>query len=221
MHNQYLVRQADVLPFDKLEQEITVIGAGAIGSQVTMCLAKMGFQDLTVYDFDDVDEENINCQWFGPEDINKSKVHALMNHVNYMTGVEIKTVGNAYPSRQIKTHSGVLISSVDSMKARTEIFDYCLTNTDVGYFIDPRMSAEEGLIYFVDLGDETSIDNYKKTLYTDDEAVSEACTAKATMYCAMMLAGHVAKIVKDLAVGDKPPHTVQWNIRKDDYVSFH
>src|SRR6185295_15091851 len=51
-------RQLDLLPLDRLDVPVTVLGAGAVGSFVTLTLCKMGLRDLTVFDDDIVDVHN-------------------------------------------------------------------------------------------------------------------------------------------------------------------
>ena len=41
---------------------VTIIGAGATGSWLALMLAKLGIQDITVYDFDVVEEHNVPNQ---------------------------------------------------------------------------------------------------------------------------------------------------------------
>jgi molybdopterin/thiamine biosynthesis adenylyltransferase len=215
-----LVRQHDILPPDKTEKHVLVVGAGAIGSQVVMCLAKMGFKKIHVYDDDDVSEENISCQWYGPDDVGYKKVHALAENIYNMTGMNIVPMAERFSAEAPDNGYEIVISAVDSMKSRTDIFARARRFYKGGHFIDPRMSAEEGAIYTVNLMEEDQCEKYAKSLYTDEEGVAEACTAKATMYCSMLLSGQVAKTVKDIVVEDKPAKTVLWNIKKNDALFF-
>ena len=221
MKTTYLTRHQDILPTDKCGMEIAIVGAGAIGSQVTLCLAKMGFTDITVYDYDTVDEENMNCQWYGPEDIGFKKVDSLRDQVERMTGVTITTSDTKVGSDTgpLLGQPDLIICAVDSMEVRASLWA-AYQDSGVRHWVDPRMGAEEGLLYYVDVRSQRDRDRYEKTLYTDEEASSEPCTAKSTMYCAMMLAGHVAKLVKDMAVESEVIHTVHWNIRENAYVSY-
>jgi molybdopterin/thiamine biosynthesis adenylyltransferase len=210
----------DILPPEKLAINIHIVGAGAIGSQVAMCLAKMGFDELTVYDFDKVDEENVNCQWYGPGDIGKLKGEALRENVERLSGTTIDFWDRKVDAEnKLNGLPDLLVAAVDSMKVRQELWAQ-YKDSGIRWYIDPRMSAEEGLVYLVDLRDEESMKRYEASFYSDDEAVEENCTAKSTMYCAMMLSGQVAKLVKDIAVEDKMSHTIQWNIREDAYLSY-
>jgi molybdopterin/thiamine biosynthesis adenylyltransferase len=185
-----------------------------------MCLAKMGFSKIHVYDDDSVSEENINCQWYGPEDVGYKKVHALAENIYTLTGATITPVDKLFTASEADLGWEIIISAVDSMASRKTVFERAKQLYKGKHFIDPRMSAEEGAIYTVDLLDEQGCSKYQKSLFDDAEGVAEACTAKSTMYCSMMLSGQVAKTVKDLAVDDKPAKTVLWNIRKNDVVYF-
>lgn len=222
MKDEFLTRQWDLLPPDKTKARVTVIGAGAIGSQVVLCLAKMGFKNIDVWDNDEVNAENVNCQWYGPEDAaNKlKKVTALRNIVKAMSGVEITPRIMHFDEKSADTEAVVVIAAVDSMEARKMIWERVKRFFKLKYFIDPRMSAEEGAIYTVNMEDEKGCKSYEKSLYTDGESVSEACTAKATMYCAMLLGGQVAKNVKDIVVDEIPAKTILWNIRKNAVQVF-
>ena len=57
-------RQTDIVDADRLaELPVTVIGAGATGSFITLALAKMGVRHITVYDDDTVEEHNLPNQF--------------------------------------------------------------------------------------------------------------------------------------------------------------
>lgn len=227
MRESYITRQADILPWDAVSQaEILIVGAGAIGSQVAMCLAKMGFTDITVYDDDTVGEENVNCQWYGPSDIGKYKVEALKENIEKLTGAEIQGSNSRIDATYLD-HEGylptaeVVVSAVDSMQVRRYLWEYYQDQEDVRWFIDPRMSAEEGAIYTVDMHSTVEKEKYMTTLYRDSESVPEPCTAKATMYCAMLLAGQVAKNVKDIVVDETPMSPIMWNVRQNALMAFN
>src|SRR5207244_2270936 len=70
-------RQLDLLPLERLDVPVTVIGAGAVGSFVTLTLAKMGLRDLTVFDDDVVDVHNLPNQFYRLTDLGRPKVEAL------------------------------------------------------------------------------------------------------------------------------------------------
>lgn len=214
LKNQHLTRQMDLIPIEVLGEPITIIGAGAIGSWVTLALAKMGFENLTVYDFDSVDVENLNSQFYPRDAVGTKKVIALNKLVWDFCGhgIEIRECYDhgAFP--------GIVISAVDSMEVRKLIWDNH-KNKSFGTraIIDPRMGAEQALLYVMNPMDAADQATYEKTLYTDKDAVHEHCTAKSTIYTANMLAGLVCKAVKDLLTHPDYLRIASWNIRENGF----
>lgn len=210
----HLMRQLDIIPMDKLNESITVIGAGAIGSFVVLSLAKMGFEDITVYDFDNVSVENMNCQWFRFNDIGKPKVESLQSLIYDFTKTKIKIKNEKFTGdkEQIKSLGKIVITAVDSMTVRKLIWSTCKDNGNIFWYIDPRMAAEYALMFVMDPNKTKDINSYEKTLYTDEKAVEERCTAKATMYTATMIAGYVAKAVKDIVTKNDYARVTHWDI---------
>ena len=218
MSREHLTRQLDILPPEKTAIPISIVGAGAIGSFTTLALAKMGFYDITVYDFDDIEVENMNSQFYRFKDIGSKKVLALKNLVSDFTGVEIEAIPEAYTGSQL---NGIVIAAVDSMKVRKLIWDSHKEKAiQVKSFIDPRMGAETAMLYTMDPMNPEDIATYEKSLYSDDDAEHERCTAKATMYTACMLAGLVAKSVKDIVTNGPYPRVAMWSIKDNDFQAW-
>ncbi len=215
---QHLTRQLDILPTECLDKSITVIGAGAIGSFAVLSLAKMGFEDITVYDFDTIEIENMSCQFYRFGDIGKPKVEALRDLVEDFTKVKINAINGTYEGAPL---GGIVISAVDSMEVRKLIWEGAKKSPSVSHVIDPRMGAEVALLYTAIPHDEGDVTFYEKTLYSDDDSVHERCTAKATMYTVNMLSGLVAKTVKDLATkAENYPRSVTWMIKDNFFQCF-
>jgi len=215
----HLTRQLDIIPLDILGEPITIIGAGAIGSFTALTLAKMGFCDITVYDHDTVEIENMNCQFFRHSDIGKNKAQALNELVKDFTGVDISFFPSRYEGGMLK---GIVISAVDSMAVRQLIWDeHKEFSMGTRLIIDPRMGAQDALCYAMVPTRLKDIETYEKTLYSDENAVQERCTAKSTMYTATMLSGFVAKLVKDFLHDDcEYARVTQWNIGKNVMESY-
>lgn len=213
----HLLRQFDIISESKLNQRITVIGAGAIGSFVVLSLVKMGFSNVIVYDFDEVSVENMNCQWYRFSDIGKKKVEALRDLIYDFTKETIEIAAEKYIAQPLE---GIVISSVDSMSVRRNIWEQVAKNLGVSWFIDPRMASEYALNYVMNPHDSKDRITYEKTLYSDRDAISEPCTRKATMYTATMIAGHVAKAVKDVVMQQDYARVTQWDIEKNNQLTW-
>lgn len=213
-----LTRQLDLLPLECLDKSITVIGAGAVGGWAVLSLAKMGFQNITVYDFDTVDTVNMSSQLYRFKDIGKPKVIALQEIVEEFTQIKIVAINDKYTTKILTSH--IVISAVDSMAMRKQIWD---ANKEVGFikkFIDPRMGAETALLYVMNPNDKKDIESYEKTLYTDENAVAERCTAKATIYCAGVLSGLVCCEIKSIVTNSTYNRITQFNMPSGSYMSW-
>jgi molybdopterin/thiamine biosynthesis adenylyltransferase len=218
LYKETLTRQSDLIPMTALNNSITIIGAGAVGAWTTLALAKMGFTNLTVIDYDTVDIVNLNSQLYRYKDINKPKVEALKEIVKDFTDIDITIVNDKYTGAIIT--SNILIAAVDSMATRKMIWE---KNKKIGYvkkFIDPRMGAETALLYVMNPNLDLDIKSYEKTLYDDSFAVQERCTSKSTIYCALNLSGLVSCQVKSIVTNNVYSRITQWDIPKGSMVSW-
>ena len=61
---------------------IGIAGAGGLGSNIAMMLARSGVGHLVIADFDTVDESNLNRQHYAREHVGASKVDALSQQIH-------------------------------------------------------------------------------------------------------------------------------------------
>lgn len=214
---EHLTRQLDLVPIDRLDINITILGAGAVGSYTALALAKMGCTNIEVWDKDVVDTVNMNCQLYRFKDIRKPKVFALQEIVKDFTGIEIKAVNEFWTSQ--KTFRGIVLCAIDSMEARKQVFE---KHDKSGYFtthlIDARMGAESIILYTVDMRQKKSKEAYAKTLYTDENAIQERCTAKSTIYTAHLISGLVVRNIKEIIVHGNIPFMIAYDVKNNDFV---
>lgn len=216
--SKHLTRQFDLIPLSCLSTPITVIGSGAIGSLAALQLAKMGFCNIRCFDFDKVDVENMNCQFYRFKDIGKPKVHALRELIHDFTGTEIEATNERYTGEE--TFAGIVISAVDSMEGRKKIWEAHLESPSTIAVLDARMGAEQAMFFAMRPMDDGDREAYPKSLYSDQDAVQEPCTAKAVMYTAAMISGLVAKTAKDLAAGFRYTRTATWQIKLSQFTGW-
>lgn len=215
MEQQHLIRQQDIIPAVKLGVEITIIGAGATGSMSALLLAKCGFGNLRVYDFDTVDDVNINSQFYRLSDIGRPKVEALRDIVRDFSGTEIQIVNKRWEGER---HTGIVIVAADSMAVRRSVFETHHKKAINTRVIDPRMGAESFLLYTYSTSNGES---YANSLYSDQDALQEPCTAKATSYCAGLIGGHIVATVKSMVCDLPYPKFIQGDIPKGVYQQWN
>lgn len=234
----HLIRSMGILSMDKLEEKITIVGVGSIGSFTALCLAKMGFNHVSLFDHDFIKIENAGVQLFGSrkaiengQTLKTDETARLLEnqdigfgtiHYNTAPPQRIYSYGQKFEAgvqgKEDRRHGvrynygGTVISAVDSMASRAEIWQNVKGKKSINWFIDARMGAEFAMLYVIDPNSEKDIATYEKTLYSDDESVKEPCTAKTTIYTALMIAGLIGKAVKDVLMGTPYPRIVHWNI---------
>lgn len=217
LKHDHLTRQLDIINPELQQKPITIVGAGAIGSFLALNLAKAGWTDITVYDFDTVSVENMSNQFFRFSDIGKNKVDALKDLVKDFTQIEINAVNQKLTGPELQGKSGILFYCVDSMQARYALTqDIGLTNFEL--VIDTRMSAEFFVLHSFK---PSSPDKYLKTLFSDSEAVAERCTAKSTIYTATLASALAVKVLKNYSVNEPILKILQWDIKSNEpFMSF-
>lgn len=190
-------RQLDIIPPEDLENlQVTVIGAGGIGSPTALAISKMGVEHITVYDADKVEPHNLPNQMYRIDDVGKSKVAGTRDICWDFAGVTIDAIPEMFKDQIV---SGIVISGVDTMKSRDDIWKRIKHNSDVRIYIDARMGAEVCRICTIDPNNNTDVNWYENTLYSDDEASEEPCTARSVIYNTFMIASLVANQVKKSA----------------------
>ena len=171
---------------------IDVIGAGAVGSKIVMELAKLGIEDIHVWDGDVVEAHNLPNQLFYLADVGKPKVQAVAEHVKLATGTIITTHNHFLegPERLGR----VVFLAVDTMEHRKKIFEDSLKNKFVtDLVVELRMGEEEFRVYGFNPNRRQEILDWTDTLVDDTETVESACSAKTTV-------GATATITAALAV---------------------
>lgn len=177
-------RHRELFDAEKFEIPIAVIGAGSTGSWLVLSLAKLGLTDITIYDFDIVEEHNVPNQAFGLKDVGRPKVEALKDMILATTGVEINIKNEKFINQRI---SGIVFLMVDSMASRKEIWENSIKmKTTIPLLIEPRMGLDGGRIYNVEPVNLNHIKEYENTYYSDDEAEISACGNSMTVITSAM-----------------------------------
>lgn len=188
---------------------ILVVGVGGIGSMTVFALAKMGCSNITVVDFDIVEEHNVGSQFFNPSQIGKTKVSALAENVLMFTGVEIQqkmgvikkdglhmmelASGKIKKSKKVQLIESyeVIIMAVDSMDIRKEIWPALKDKFQL--LIDGRMGGQVFNIYTFYNFEQS---DYPKSWPPQEEIVQEVCTEKAICFNTFAIAANIAATVK-------------------------
>lgn len=198
------IRHMELFDPYNFKTPVTIIGAGALGSWLALYLAKLGIEDITVYDFDVIEEHNVANQAFGIEDIGEPKVNALFKLINDTIGTHIINKDQKYTNQRL---SGIVFMMVDSMAERKRIWEENIhMKSSVNLFVEARMGLSLGRIYTIDPVDLNHIKEYEQTMYSDDVSEVSACGSSMTVItsavmiasiCARQLINHNANVELD------------------------
>jgi molybdopterin/thiamine biosynthesis adenylyltransferase len=227
-------------PYDKNNQvPVVVIGAGTIGSWTTLFLAKLGISDITVFDNDRVEIQNIANQLYSPFDATQIylKTQALQLITYQLTGNSLRTVETSFPVDEslippiYPSVPFILIVTVDSMKSRKAIFEWLQANFfKVRFFIDARTGGEVGRVFTFSPFDPMMLDKYKETIHDDtpNPAMSEElraasnvkCTERSIVDVSVTVASRITNSVRKHITKKVVPFETDIDLRNDIWLSM-
>lgn len=164
-----LVKQAEYFNPSNIEEEIHIIGVGAIGSTLVEQLARMGFTNFHIYDFDIVEEKNLVNQNFYRRDLNTDKtlaIYSLIQSIN--PEIKAKYYNKGYTNQQLK---GYVFLCVDSIELRHKIAEENKYNLQIKAMFDFRMRCTDAQHYATKWNDYKKKENFIKSMeFTSEEA---------------------------------------------------
>lgn len=175
-------RQLDIF-VPSAETKIVVIGAGGIGSWVVLGLSKTGFQQIKVWDGDDIESHNLPNQFFS--EVNGNKAVALSKSINNVTAVPEFWTGQTLSA-------DVIVIAVDKMSVRKQIVE----TQRAPLIIDARIGGELIRIVSISPIDYGSKKHYLNSWYSDDEAVELPCTARTIADTGFFVGGIVCNLIR-------------------------
>lgn len=172
--------------------EVTIVGAGSIGSWASVLIARLGIAKMTIFDADDVDTSNMAGQFYETNDVGTNKATCLGGKIRRLVGGDIlcNCHRENYNPRSNQL-SRITIGAVDNMATRKQVFEAWAKryrNDSTALLVDGRLSADE-LQIFVIRGDQLDrMEKYENEwLFSDEEAEETTCSFKQTSYMAAMI----------------------------------
>lgn len=202
-------------PAQYQDKRVAIIGVGTIGSNLALTLGRMQVP-LTLYDADTIEEHNLTTQSYGPRDIGKAKVVAVLEQLDALgSGLNHQAIAEEYKGGPIV--ADIIVSSVDSLDARRAIAEGIIANginatnglhmpivdgrvgrEQVEAYVFP--SAQEWLAQLPERGDE------------------DPCGARFTAYTANIAAGLLANNVKRLLMNQQPPGRIIYDAATSIFI---
>lgn len=124
-HHEDIYRNQDV--YKVLSNfDLTICGAGALGSNLADSLTRQGFSKIKVIDMDRVENHNLGTQIWSQSDIGALKTEALKNKIFRNVGVEIESLSKEMTTSNVAKflkRSSLVIDAFDNAKSRQLLQD--------------------------------------------------------------------------------------------------
>lgn len=181
----------DAAWFSKLEGlDATVVGAGGIGSWLSIFLSRLGLR-LTIWDDDDIEDTNRLGQAYSAIYIGKSKAQAIAAILADMSGTPLATSFKKRVTHDTGFVTPVTFSAVDNMLGRKDIFNKWKMLDNKQILIDGRLGPDHFQVYAVLPGQE---EKYERTLFDDVSLPNLPCTFKQTTHVAAAIASMMTTV---------------------------
>lgn len=194
-------RQRDFYDPESTRTVATIVGCGGIGSFTAFALAKLGVSELRLVDFDTVESHNVPNQLYLPSQVGMRKVDALAQTITQATDIGASGIllyGHAL--QEGIPRAPVVISALDSMTARAELWAQVRYKLDVRLFLDGRLGGENIVLYSARPSDPTDVKGYESTLHSDSEGDDLPCTGRAVIDVGFAIASLITRAVRRFAV---------------------
>ena len=111
-----------------MSRKVVIVGAGALGSHVLL-LARNWDCELTIIDFDKVEQKNTQAQMHTRMSLRRNKAQAMAQAMQGMWGLKIKAVPHRLTRdnyEQLLSGAHLVIDCTDNIAARTCIQQFCI-----------------------------------------------------------------------------------------------
>lgn len=182
-------------PQDHPQAQATFVGVGGIGSFAAFATAKLGMPKLTLIDFDNVEEHNVPNQFSPRSRVGEPKVEALAAEIQAHMGDAV-AVTALNTDLSDHTYVGPVVSGLDSMKARNELWEKIKFNPLVPVYLDGRIAGPLMILYAVNPSSIEDCERYERTLHSDEDAEEAPCTERGLIDVGFSIGALVSRALR-------------------------
>ena len=166
-----LAKSAEFFDPSTVKDRIHIIGCGSVGSTVAELLARFGLKNVSLYDFDVVEEHNLVNQMFTTKNLYKPKLEAVYDRwteINPEAAKTIKLYGDGWDGQKL---NGYVFLCVDNIELRKKIVEENKYNRNIKAMFDFRTALTDAQHYAADWSKQASIKAMLDTMdFTHEEA---------------------------------------------------
>ena len=148
---QIILKKIGVLGQKKLmKSSVLIVGAGGLGSPISIYLAALGLGKIGIIDNDNVEISNLGRQIvFDTNDINKNKSFAAVNKLKKINpDIKLQSFNKRltkHTIHEIGKHFDLIVDGSDNFRTRFLINDYCFNNKKI--LVSGAISKFDGQVY--------------------------------------------------------------------------
>ena len=210
-------RQRDVISLEELNKQIHIFGLGTIGSWSALSVVKMGCMNITLHDFDVVEEHNIPNQFYSIIDNGNLKTESLKDNLMRfsptITNIKIQN-GRIENSNVLDIDVipyDIVVSAYDNMDARKSLYEKIKDIPNV-WLIDGRMALEEFRIFTINTNDEKQREAYERSLQ-QTKIVNLPCGARSIGFNGFVIGGVIGSVVKKILKNEPTPYEISMTLK--------
>jgi hypothetical protein len=186
-------RQSNIITPETIVWPFRFIGLGGIGSAAVLPFLKLGVREFTFFDDDLIEALNLPNQLiYREKDIGKAKVEAAAEILRECSG-SARIDFRKERLQEGESLSGIVISGVDSMASRKEVWQAVKRNfVEVPLYLDGRLGGETLELHTVRPCMPEDAEIYEQNLWDDNEIPPDPCGGESIIHPAVVLAGLMA-----------------------------
>ena len=148
---QIILKKIGVVGQKKLlKSNVLIVGAGGLGSPISIYLAALGIGKIGIIDKDSVEISNLNRQIiFSTSDLNKNKSSVAINKLRKINpDIKLHSFNKRLTKKninQIAKNFDLIVDGSDNFRTRFLINDYCLKNRKI--LVSGAISKFDGQVY--------------------------------------------------------------------------
>jgi len=197
-------------------ETVTLIGLGGIGSATVASLVNVGFQRFELWDDDTIEPRNLASQGvYHSGHLYQSKAEVCREYLLRYGAVDVE-IHQERLTAETPVDSSVVISGVDSMNARKEIWKAVKRSLSVQIYLDGRIGGTHYTLLAVDPLDSEWYE--KKWLFDSNEVAPLPYGERAIAHTARALSADIAAHLVNWhgSGGEMPPRRIDRNMK--DYT---
>lgn len=155
----------------EIEDDIHIIGLGAIGSNLALMLTRLGCNNIHLYDFDTVEEINLANQNYYEDQIRRDKTLATLQNMLQINSKITFELHNKGWDAETCPLSGYVFLCLDNIDTRRAVVNACKNNKYVKAILDFRMGLDDAQHYMATMDSPEAVERLLKTMdFTHEEA---------------------------------------------------